>query len=292
MKRMDSLKRPETVISLVNTAALLGASIYFYRKINNLELELNKHSEHLVTTVRKVREMTVYKKHISALGNAIKELNGALGNSYRDVETLKELVKYQSAQILELQAMITKLDTTENKLDIKMKENPYLRSLVPAYPARNNPRGQQQFPQPILQPVPVQQPQLSQYSHGGAQLPQYSQPMQPQYSQPQQPQYSNQPQQPQYSNQPQQPQYSHPQPMQSQYSQPMQSQYSQPMHPQYSHGPASQRGGELLNFGNNDSSQHYGNNNFSDEGIDDEDAAIDAVRRARQQSNDDPLGFL
>ena len=35
---MNNLRKPESVIALINTASLLGISIYFYKKINNLEL--------------------------------------------------------------------------------------------------------------------------------------------------------------------------------------------------------------------------------------------------------------
>ena len=107
---MDNFKRPETVITLVNTAALLGASLYFYKKINGLEVELNKHSEHLTTTVKKVREMTIYKKHIATLGNAIKQLNFQLQAQSQDVESLKDLVRYQSRQIEELQNTLRGLE--------------------------------------------------------------------------------------------------------------------------------------------------------------------------------------
>ena len=90
---MNNLKKPERVITLINTAALLGASIYFYRKINNLELELNKHSENLTSTIKKVREIIVYKKHFATLGDAIKKLNNSIIFQNRDIEILKEIVK-------------------------------------------------------------------------------------------------------------------------------------------------------------------------------------------------------
>ena len=176
---MDSLKRPETVISLINTAALLGASIYFYKKINNLELELNKHSEHLTTTVRKVKEMTIYKKHIAALGNAIKELNGAVGNSYRDVENLKELVKYQSNQISELHAILSKLEIEEKAPEFKLKENPYLRNLQYQQPQfqqqRRQPGQQRQQHQSFQQSQQFQQPQQQHFQQHQQQHQQFQQ---------------------------------------------------------------------------------------------------------------------
>ena len=56
---METLKKPETVITLINTAALLGVSVYFYRRINLLEQEIDKHTEHLTSTIKKVKEMQV-----------------------------------------------------------------------------------------------------------------------------------------------------------------------------------------------------------------------------------------
>ena len=292
MKRMDSLKRPETAICLVNTAALLGASIYFYRKINNLELELNKHSEHLTTTVRKVREMTVYKKHIMALGNAIKEINNSLGNSSREIETLKELVKYQSTQIAELQAAVAKFDTADIKSDIKMKENPYLRALTPVYGMRNNriaPPSHygQPMQQPMQQPLqqPLQQP-MQQPSHV------YTQPLPPMQQQPwpyPSQEYSLGYQDPNASHYP-----SHGQkPMGQRPPQQMGHRQQQMGHAPVNSGQMGYNSGELLNFNYDPPSQPYSNpTNYSDEGIDDEDTAIDAVRRARQQTSDDPLNFF
>lgn len=248
MKRMDSLKRPETIISLINTAALLGASIYFYKKINNLELELNKHSEHLTTTVKKVKEMTIYKKHIAALGNAIKELNGAMGNSYRDVENLKQLVKFQAEQITELHTLLSKLEL-DNKLEFKQTDNPYLRYLQ--YQQQPQSRRIQQAPTK-MDAWQQRQQQFQQPSQQQFQQQQFQQPQQQQFQQPQFQQY--QPPQQQFQQQ--------------QFQQPPQQQFHQQQ--------------QLLDF----------NDGFSqDMPIDDEDAAIDAVRRARQQ-NEEPLNFF
>ncbi len=131
---MNNLKKTETVITFINTAALLGASIYFYRKINNLEQELNKHSEHLTSTVKKVREMVIYKKHIAILENAIKKFNFTLEYQNRDIETLKEIVKYQSNQITEIHSFIKSLKG-EEPLEIKWKDNVHLQPLL--YPQQN-----------------------------------------------------------------------------------------------------------------------------------------------------------
>ena len=284
---MDSLKRPETAISLVNTAALLGASIYFYKKINNLELELNKHSEHLTTTVKKVREMTIYKKHIGALGNAIKEINNLLGNSHREMETLKELVRFQANQITELQKTIGKLDT-ENKLELKLKENPYLRALAPQM-QRMQPNRQQNFNRPINQgfnqPINQQQGFRQPMNHPVNQQQGFGQPMNQQgFGQP-----LNNPMNQQGFGQTMNQQQGFGQPINQPANPQNPGQFfpgSYQQHPQHQ-----QEQNDMLDFNFNEQGNY--NSQYSDEGnIDDEDAAIDAVRRARQQTTDDPFGFL
>lgn len=286
---MENLKNPETVITLANTAALLGVSLYFYKKINGLEVELNKHSEHLTVTVKKVREMIIYKKHIATLGNAVKQLNGQLQSQNRDIATLKELVKHQSRQIDELQASLQKI---ENAPEIKLTGNPHLRNLdnqQAQFSARSQLGGQQgqfggqQFPgqqgQFGGQQFPGQQGQFGGQQFPGQQQGQFGgqqfsaqQGQQGQFGGQQFPgqqgQFSGQQfpgqqfptQQPQFPGQPRR----QPQPM--------------PQNPQY---PQTGFDEDMLNFGLED--DHL-------EG-EDEDAAIQAVRQARNQQQGGDLFF-
>jgi len=257
---MDSFKKPETVISLFNTAALLSASIYFYKKINSLEVELNKHSENLTSTVKKVREIGIYKKHIAVLGNALKELNSALGSSYRDIEVLKEIVKYQANQIDELKTGITKLDP-DNKIEFKLKENPHLRSLS-YYQAPQNPAylpSPQPYSQPYVQPgKPMMQEPVDRSSPYPPQPVNRSSPYPPQPVN----RSSPYPPQPNYPS----PNY-HPQPSQPHPSDNYNGSHQQPYgQPRFS--------SSLLDF-----------DSLGSDNIDDEDAAIDAVRARRGQGN-------
>ena len=164
---MNSLKKPETIITLVNTAALLGISIYFYRKTNNLESELNKHSEHLTSTIKKVKEIANTKKYIAQIANAIKELNNYSAVANRDIESLKEIIKFQNSQIQELQTFILSLRPEDNKNDFKLKENPHIFAINPFHRGFPQTFPQQgQFPQPmqgqVLQPSQMNQGQMNQ----------------------------------------------------------------------------------------------------------------------------------
>jgi len=273
---MNSIKKPETVITLLNTAALLGASIYFYRKINNLELELNKHSEHLTLTVKKVKEIANTKKHIAALANAIKEVNQNLGLNSQNIDFLKEIVKYQNEQIGELQKVV--LTLTED-FEFKLKDNPHIPRIMYQQFQPQQQQQRQYLPQQQReslidlnyqkespprqagygQPLPGQQPQYG--SHQGQYAPsqqhfpppqQQGYPPQQHFSPPQQPGYP--PQQPGYP--PQQPGYP-------------------PQQPGY---PSQQTGYP----------PQQSNYSFDE----DEDAAIEAVRRSKQRSNDPLEGLL
>jgi len=274
---MNSIKKPETVITLVNTAALLGASIYFYRKTNNLELELNKHSEHLTLTVKKVKEIANTKKHIAALANAIKEVNQTIGVHSQNTDFLKEIVKFQNEQIWELQKVVL---TLKEDLEFKLKENPHISRIM----------YQQQYP-PQVRNQPSYHPQQPQQPRGSLIDLEYSRespPRQPGYGQPQ-----PLPGQSQYGSP--QPQYS---PPQGQYGQPS---YGQP--PQNGYNPPPQQTGypgyapppqmyaqSPQQTGYPGGGYNQQNSNYSYE--EDEDAAIDAVRRARQRSNDPLDGLL
>ena len=273
---MNSLKRPETVITLVNTAALLGISIYFYRKTNNLELELNKHSEHLTATVKKVKEIANTKKYLAQLANAIKELNNYSSVYSRDIDNLKEIIKYQNTQIAELQAFVLTLRGEDNKSELKLKENPHIFVINPfqrfppqisQFPGQNvQQQNIQQFPGQNVQQFPGQNPQQQ---NQNAQNPMRQLP-QPQQAFPQQgfAQPQMQPVQPQQAFPQQQMQQQFPQQMQQQFpQQQMQQQFPQQMSPQQN---------------------QFGQQNFNSfDGIDDEDAAIAAVRSAKQQNMHD-----
>ena len=117
---METLKKPETIITLTNTAALLGASVYFYRRINGLEQDLDKYSEHLTTTIKKVREIQVIKQHVGQLAQAIRELNNTAGAQRNELTYLRNLSGFQREQIKELQGQAEKLGA-----DCKLTQVPF-----------------------------------------------------------------------------------------------------------------------------------------------------------------------
>jgi hypothetical protein len=51
---MDSIKKPEMLLSLSNTVAIIGSVIYFYKQISSLNAEVEKLTEMLKTSVKKL----------------------------------------------------------------------------------------------------------------------------------------------------------------------------------------------------------------------------------------------
>lgn len=116
---METLKKPETIISLINTTALLGVSVYFYRRINGIEQELVKHTEHLTSTIKKVKEMQVVGGHVKQLAGAIRDLNGIMGAQKNEISLIRNFVDYQQNQIDELQG-----HAKESGAELKLTQHP------------------------------------------------------------------------------------------------------------------------------------------------------------------------
>jgi len=145
---MESIKKPETIISLINTTAILGVAVYFYRRVNGLEQEIDKHTQHLATTINKVKEMQVVKQHIQQLAGAIREMNNVTGSQKNELIHLRSLVAFQNDQIKELQAQTTDLGGS-----VKLLQQPYFAGNQQSM--MNQPMNQNQYEQ--RQPMANQQ---------------------------------------------------------------------------------------------------------------------------------------
>ena len=275
---METLKKPETIITLINTAALLGASVYFYRRINGLEQEIDKYSEHLTSTIKKVKEMQITKQHVKQLAAAIRELNNAMGAQRNELSYLRNLSSFQREQIQELQEQSKELGADCKLTQVPFQQQNRYNQGFPGY--NGSQQGVQQqisqqtasrqgyqpgFNQPgFNQTPPTPQPQQRSYNPAPMMAQrQYSPQQMPQPQIPQMPQQMSQPQMPQQMSQPQYHQQG-----QNQQGQ-FQGGYNQP-------GTA-----DLLNL-------ELGNmNNYPqvDQDDDDLDSEIDAVRRARNQGS-------
>lgn len=280
---MNVVKKPETIITLLNTAALLGASIYFYKKIQGLEEDLNKHSEHLTFTVKQTKELMPLKTQMNKVAAAIREINTNMNNGLsfhqKETEILREFVKFQNIQIGELYSLVQSLKPENSNLEIKNKDNPNLAALTygqQGYRSLPQPGMYQPHVQPRVQEPRVQepraqdprslidigapQPQPQPSPYAGYPHPQ-PQPQQPPMGYPQPPSG--------YSPQPNPSGYPHPPPHMYQPQQPPMG--YQPGYPQQPYGYPPQ--------------QPYHNQDPNDSIEEDEDALIDRVRARRGAQN-------
>lgn len=91
---MDTLKKPEMIVSLTTAVSLVGASVYFYKKIHGQEEELNKLSGNLANTIQKVGEMQHHGHHIQELSETIKQLNGEVSKQRDVLSELRTAMDY------------------------------------------------------------------------------------------------------------------------------------------------------------------------------------------------------
>jgi uncharacterized coiled-coil DUF342 family protein len=112
---MENLKDPGTIITLTNTAVLLGVSIYFYRQIKFLEAQVNKQSDtisdqsgHLTQTIKKIGDLGHMGKNMTKLAEAVKSLNSEVKNCHKMIQSLTQTVNQQKQQINQLQIHLQK----------------------------------------------------------------------------------------------------------------------------------------------------------------------------------------
>lgn len=117
---METMKKPETVISLATAAGLVGSSVYFYKKIQTIEEDLEKFSETLSTVTGKVNEHQSQANQISQVGNYLREMAEKLEAINREVVNLK---KKTEASERRLEVVISTLEDQEVEFDFKIKKS-------------------------------------------------------------------------------------------------------------------------------------------------------------------------
>lgn len=77
---METVKKPEVLLTVGNTVAIVGVSVYFYKQIAALKSELSELTEHLKTSVKKfqniqenVASKTEMEKYLTALNLKIEQ---------------------------------------------------------------------------------------------------------------------------------------------------------------------------------------------------------------------------
>ena len=91
---MESLKEPTMVISLTTAAALVGSSLYFYKKTQAIETELSELSDRLVSVFTKMAELQVGHEKIDTLYNHTKKISSDLSEQRKMVEECRIDIEY------------------------------------------------------------------------------------------------------------------------------------------------------------------------------------------------------
>lgn len=121
---MESFKRPEMIVSVVTATGLIGSIIYFYKQESALREKLKEISEHLTTTVNKVRDIQkdvqINAQHIVDIVKAIQELQTVVNKHAEIMKEFERLIKLfqeqQESQDHEINDLRETVDTMVSTL--------------------------------------------------------------------------------------------------------------------------------------------------------------------------------
>jgi hypothetical protein len=114
---MDSLKHPGTIISTVSLVGLLGTSAYFYKKLGDLEEELNKFSDVVIRMDRTVNQEESTKMQLESVTSAVRKFGQTLGEMKEVIDGINAATKENERKI---KAIIERM--AEEGMDVELKK--------------------------------------------------------------------------------------------------------------------------------------------------------------------------
>ena len=157
---METLKDSRTIVTIVNTAALLAVALYFHKQLQTMKEQSTTQAVALAATIKKIPEVQLIEKHIQQLATAIKNINGVLSTYGNETRNLKGIIEFQQGQIAEMQAYIKKSGgsvTLEQPVYGRPAPQPYYQ---PAHTSNARP-----VHNPRVQPMQPQQEPLLNFDH-------------------------------------------------------------------------------------------------------------------------------
>jgi hypothetical protein len=116
---MESLKHPGTVISTVSLVGLLGTSAYFYKKIGDLEEELNKFSDVVIRMDRTVNQEESTKAQLESVTGAVRKF----GQTLAEVKEMLDGINLATTENeRKIRAIIERLAEEDIEVDLKNKK--------------------------------------------------------------------------------------------------------------------------------------------------------------------------
>jgi FtsZ-binding cell division protein ZapB len=87
---MEDFKRPGTILSIANTAYLIGGTILIYRKFGEFDTKLNDFSSLVNNTIKTAGELKGYGTQLEAMKTAMINLNRELEQLRQDNTRLRQ----------------------------------------------------------------------------------------------------------------------------------------------------------------------------------------------------------
>lgn len=121
---MDSFKKPEMILSIANTLAIIGISAFGYKKVSAVEDDLKTTKEALAAMIKKVGELTVTCAKMEELLNTVKQLDSTVRNKEKNINRIIKESSYTAEDLDDLRALMAVVvkSLKENGFDIKLKE--------------------------------------------------------------------------------------------------------------------------------------------------------------------------
>ena len=186
---MESFKNPATIASIAAITGLFGAVIYFYKRANGLQSEIDKLTEHIASIARKVGELKDTNARMDALTNALAQLSNQANHMTNQVREIKEAIEPINDEIEDIHFILDgivdafaeqdiTIDTTRPKRRrggriVKPKQNPPARKRKesesdsedepPVRPLRHKPK-----PKPKPTKKPNKRPPVDESSETGS----------------------------------------------------------------------------------------------------------------------------
>ena len=128
---MEDFKRPGTILSLANTAYLIGGTILIYRKMNEFDTKINDFSSLVNNTIKVAGDCKSYGTQIEAVKNAVQA-------STRELDDLRHENKYLRAELEECDSRLRSIIRVlrDNGIDVPRDERPRHRDYSPRSPSR------------------------------------------------------------------------------------------------------------------------------------------------------------
>jgi hypothetical protein len=119
---METLRKPETIISVTSAVALIGSIVYFYRQMKSLREDLEDLNEKFKATINKIPDFSGFTDNIVQVSNAIKQLDHAL---QAQDEIILDIVDQVETTLIDnenlnakLNAVIETMNLGENKVKL------------------------------------------------------------------------------------------------------------------------------------------------------------------------------